>query len=93
MDKCVSCDVMANMEVFVGEIAKIALKHLLKKYDVGEIYSSPAIVGYYKEENYYVCFDNSHWNCWVEQAKTEDMAIKWCLGLIEADELYFGKND
>jgi len=68
-----------------GNSAKIILKFLLENFEGHYPYFN--LSGYYKEGDYYYCFDNSHELCWVEQTKKKKRAIKWCKGEIEAEEL------
>jgi hypothetical protein len=76
------------MELITGDLAEYVLKHILKEFDDRDArYKTPAVAGYFEECNAFTCFDNTSWNCWVEQAKTQEMAAQWCLGKIEAEDL------
>lgn len=64
--------------ILVGITAQIELSNLLMGYDI-ETKKFPLnnIKGYFKHTNYYVAFDNSTRDCWVEEFEDEDSANKW----------------
>ena len=79
---------MKLKELVKGKEAKRILDYLLENFEGEGKYLGLSVAGYYKEDEYYLCFDNTYNNCYVEQTKSLLLARKWCLQKIEADELY-----
>jgi len=77
-----------------GREAKRILQYLLDTYEEEGEYKEFEVVGYYKENGWFYCFDNSYNNCYVEQTRSLIIARKWCYGLADLDEMYpSGWND
>jgi hypothetical protein len=76
------------MTIITADLAEYVLRHILNEFlDKKTRYQTPKVVGYYKEGETFTCFDNTTWDCWVEQTKSREKAIRWCLGEIEVEDL------
>ena len=73
--------------VLKGSIAKSVLEFLLSNYKGENKNVLFPFAGFYKEGDYFICFDNTTHSCYVEQTKIKSKAIKWCLNKIEAEDL------
>jgi hypothetical protein len=73
-----------------GKVAKLILNYLLQHFEGEGNFESFPISGFFKENGYYTCFDNTSYSCFVEQAKTKSLAKRWCMREIESLELYYG---
>ena len=80
------------MNILTGALAAYVLKHILDDYEKGFRFNTPPITGFFKEGTNYICFDNTSCDCWVEEAETKELALKWCSREIEAEELYFSNG-
>lgn len=76
--------------ILEGDIAEVVLKHLMSTYSGEGNFDKLTYAGFFKEGDYFTCFDNTSYSCYVEQAITREKAIKWCSKEIDTAELYFG---
>ncbi len=57
--------------ILKGNSAKIILEFLLKNFEGEGKNWNFQYAGYYKDKEYYMCFDNTHGSCYVEQTKSK----------------------
>lgn len=87
-----SVAVNVPMRLYVGREAQEVLGAILDSGRDGENGKEtnyplhPEAVGYFKDGEKFVAFDNTTQDCWVEEFKNEDTAKMWINGHISADE-------
>lgn len=76
------------MKIITGKLAQYMLSYILNDFEDRSLrIKTPAVAGYFKEGDVYICFDNTSWNCWTEETTHQELALKWCLGEIETEGL------
>lgn len=65
--------------MYTGEEAKKILEEILANEKDGHYPLHEGDTGYYGEahDQYFVAFDNTTGDCWVEEFSTEERAIHW----------------
>lgn len=71
--------------IYYGKLAKSTLQKNLNNADFKRC------KGYFQDENAWVAFDNSRRDCWVEEFKSEKMAICWLENFFEISEYRYFK--
>lgn len=67
--------------IYTGEKASQILRQNLENRE------SHICSGYFLEGNVWIAFDNSTEDCWVEEFKTEEMAICWIEDFFEMSQI------
>jgi hypothetical protein len=80
-------------DILTGTVAQKTLKLLLQTFQGKSKCPPPYVTGYFKQDDVFICFDNTSFCCFVEQASTEALAISWCSKEIEASELYLSVSE
>jgi hypothetical protein len=70
-----------NMKILKEVEAKEKLDYLLANYEKAPFGDkNDRVSGYYTIEDFYIAFDNTTNNCWVEEFSTKENAINFCMG-------------